>query len=135
MKNVKNEVFLTIEEAFDNALEDLKGKSQEKEKRSKIYVWRQRFKEGNLSHKKIAAILQDAGLHKVVEERWMPIDPKVLKEALMPNLSVSKERKERKKVPVLRTEKITISLSKPRRKKILEAFPKEVNIRQMIKLE
>lgn len=62
--------FLTIEEAFDNALQNLKGKSKEKE-RGKIYVWKQRFKEGNLSHKKIASILENAGLQKVVEEKWV----------------------------------------------------------------
>lgn len=75
MSKVKKEkdVFLTVEQAFDNALNSIKGLSKEK---GKIYVWKQRFKEGNLSHKKIAAILENAGFHKVVEERWIPLDPK-----------------------------------------------------------
>lgn len=79
MSKVKKEedVFLTVEQAFDNALDSIKGKSKEK---GKIYVWKQRFKEGNLSHKKIAAILENAGFHKVVEERWIPLDPKVQEE-------------------------------------------------------
>ncbi len=77
-RNAKSEeIFLTVEQAFDNALENIKDKSPEK---GKIYVWKQRFKEGNLSHKKIAAILENAGYHKVVEERWMPIDPKATQE-------------------------------------------------------
>lgn len=71
----KEEIFLTVEQAFDQALDSLKDKSKDEE-RGKIYVWKQRFKEGNLSHKKIAGILEKAGFHKVVEERWMPIDPK-----------------------------------------------------------
>lgn len=71
----KEDMFLTVEEAFDKALENLKDKSKDEE-RGKIYVWKQRFKEGNLSHKKIAGILEKAGMVKVVEEKWMPIDPK-----------------------------------------------------------
>ena len=74
-ENVKGDIFLTVEQAFDNALSVIKDKSRESE-RGKMYVWKQRFKEGNLSHKKIAAILENAGFHKVVEERWMPIDPR-----------------------------------------------------------
>ncbi len=69
------DIFLTVEQAFEYALESIKGKSKEQE-RGKFYVWKQRFKEGKLSHKKVAAILADAGFHKVVEERWMPVDPK-----------------------------------------------------------
>lgn len=75
----KGETFLTIEQAFDNALEKLKGKEK-----SKIYVWRQRYKEGNLSHKKIASILEKAGLEKVVEEKWKSIDPKNNPEEQLP---------------------------------------------------
>ena len=78
MAKTKNgDVFLTVEQAFDSALESIKCKSKEGEI-GKIYVWKQRFKEGNLSHKKIAAILENAGFHKVVEERWMPLDPKAI---------------------------------------------------------
>jgi hypothetical protein len=76
-ENVKNEdTFLTVEQAFDHALESLKSQAKE-EDRGKIYVWKQRFKEGNLSHKKIAGILEAAGFHKVVEERWMSLDLKI----------------------------------------------------------
>jgi hypothetical protein len=74
-RNKDGEVFLTVEQAFDKALDSLKDKSNDEE-RGKIYVWRQRYREGNLSHKKIAGILEKAGFHKVVEEKWMPIDPK-----------------------------------------------------------
>lgn len=76
-RNKDGEVFLTVEQAFDKALDSLKDKSNDDE-RGKIYVWRQRHKEGNLSHKKIAGILEKAGFRKVVEERWMPVDPKAL---------------------------------------------------------
>jgi hypothetical protein len=75
-ENVKGEeTFLTVEQAFDHAIESLKEQAKE-EDRGKIYVWKQRFKEGNLSHKKIAGILEAAGFHKVVEERWMSLDLK-----------------------------------------------------------
>lgn len=76
-EKIKEETFLTVEQAFDSALAAIKDKSRESE-RGKIYVWKQRFKEGALSHKKIAGILEKAGFHKVVEERWMPIDPKAM---------------------------------------------------------
>jgi hypothetical protein len=83
-ENEKKEgIFLTVEQAFENALANLKGKTHEKE-RGKIYVWRQRFKNGDLSHKKVAAILENAGMHKVVEERWITIDPNTLKEFQTP---------------------------------------------------
>jgi hypothetical protein len=72
------DMFLTVDQAFDNAIDSIKDKLGDIEK-GKIYVWKQRFKEGNLSHKKIATILEDAGFHKVVEERWMPLDPKVMR--------------------------------------------------------
>jgi hypothetical protein len=76
-KNVKSEdTFLTVEEAFDYALNHLKGQSKE-EDRGKIYVWKQRFKEGNLSHKKVAGILEAAGFHKAVEEKWISLDIKI----------------------------------------------------------
>lgn len=76
-KKRNEDVFLTVDQAFDKALDNLKDKSNEDE-RGKIYVWKQRFKEGNLSHKKIEGILEKAGFHKVVEEKWLPIDPKAL---------------------------------------------------------
>ena len=65
-----DQVFLTVENAFDSAIKNLK----DKDKLGKIYVWRQRFRQGTLSHKKVEAILKNAGFHKVVEERWMPIE-------------------------------------------------------------
>jgi hypothetical protein len=78
------DIFLTVDEALSRALESLKGnrtrKKTRKKTRGKIYVWKQRFKEGNLSHKKVAGILKKAGFHRVVEEKWMPIDPKALSE-------------------------------------------------------
>lgn len=79
VKSKKEDIFLTVEQAFDSALESIKGTSKENE-RGKIYVWKQRFKEGNLSHKKIAAILEGAGFHKVVEEKWLPLDPNTKQE-------------------------------------------------------
>jgi hypothetical protein len=79
MKSNNKESFLTVEQAFDYALENLKGKSSDAEK-SKVYVWRQRYREGKLSHKKISDILGEAGFSKVVEERWISLDPKPQKE-------------------------------------------------------
>lgn len=77
-ENAKSEdTFLTVEQAFDVALSKLKGQSKDDE-RGKIYVWKQRFKEGNLSHKKIAGILEVAGFHKVVEEKWISLETTVV---------------------------------------------------------
>lgn len=75
MKTNNKDSFLTVEQAFDHALENLKGKSSDAEK-SKVYVWRQRYREGKLSHKKISDILQEAGFAKVVEERWIALEEK-----------------------------------------------------------
>lgn len=76
IENKQQEHFLTIEQAFDFALESIKGTSKEKE-RGKIYVWRQRYKDGKLSHKKISDILEAAGFKKVVEERWMSLESNI----------------------------------------------------------
>lgn len=73
--NNSKESFLTVEQAFDYALENLKGKSSDAEK-SKVYVWRQRYREGKLSHKKISDILSEAGFAKAVEERWISLEEK-----------------------------------------------------------
>ena len=70
---INSETFLTIEQAFDLALENIKGKYNDDEK-GKIYVWRQRYKDGKLSHKKIWDILESAGFKKVVEERWIALN-------------------------------------------------------------
>ncbi len=65
--------FLTVEQALDLALEKIKDDYLEGE-RIKIYVWRQRYRAGKLSHKKIQTILEMAGFSKAVEEKWILID-------------------------------------------------------------
>jgi hypothetical protein len=62
--------FLSAEAAFMKAIEKLKGNSI---KRDKVYVWRQRYKEGKLSHKKVMDILESAGFKLVVEEKWIAL--------------------------------------------------------------
>jgi hypothetical protein len=111
---VKDSVFLTVEQAFDNALGAIKDKSKESE-RGKIYVWKQRFKEGNLSHKKIATILENAGFHKVVEERWMPIDLRS-KKIQAPPPAPEKKPERKRHAPEKK-------LKKRKRKVVEEAFP------------
>jgi hypothetical protein len=69
MKNeIKQDAFVTVDEAFELALYKILNLPK-----TKIYVWRQRYKDGKLSHKKVASILEAAGFKKVVEERWMPL--------------------------------------------------------------
>lgn len=60
--------FLNAETAFMMAIEKLKGSAI---KRDKVYVWRQRYKEGKLSHKKVMDILEKAGFKLAVEEKWI----------------------------------------------------------------
>lgn len=60
--------FLSAEEAFMKAIEKLKGNSI---KRDKVYVWRQRYKEGKLSHKKVQEILEKSGFKLAIEEKWI----------------------------------------------------------------
>ena len=104
--NVNEDMFLTVGEAFDKALENLKGKNEEE--RGKIYVWRQRFKEGNLSHKKIAIILEAAGMIKVVEERWLiaPELTKVKKEQPKSSSRPAKKQVTKKQKPKPKRSKI-----------------------------
>lgn len=116
--NLNEDQFLTVEEAFDKALENLKD--QNEQERGKIYVWRQRFKEGNLSHKKIGIILGAAGMVKVVEERWMVIYPsenKVTKKTKEPKQPKPKKEKESK------AKKQNKPQPKPKRKKIIYDEP------------
>lgn len=64
-------VNLTLGVAFNEALECLKLKLKKKpDERAKLYVWKQRFNEDALSHKKICAIIQKAGFEKSIDEKW-----------------------------------------------------------------
>lgn len=58
---------LTIEEAMMKALQIISKKEKEK---NKVYVWRQRLREGKLSYSLMYEILENAGFEKVVEEKW-----------------------------------------------------------------
>ncbi|MSP69101.1 MAG: hypothetical protein EXR20_02385 [Bacteroidetes bacterium] len=64
--NLKNQE-LSIEEAMMKALQIISKKEKEK---NKVYVWRQRLREGKLSHSLMYEILANAGFEKVVEEKW-----------------------------------------------------------------
>lgn len=64
--NLKNQE-LSIEEAMIKALQIISKKEKEK---NKVYVWRQRLREGKLSHSLMYEILSNAGFEKVVEEKW-----------------------------------------------------------------
>jgi hypothetical protein len=64
--NLKNQE-LPIEEAMMKALQIISKKEKEK---NKVYVWRQRLREGKLSHSLMYEILTNAGFEKVVEEKW-----------------------------------------------------------------
>lgn len=64
--NLKNQE-LSIEEAMMKALQIILKKEKEK---NKVYVWRQRLREGKLSHSLMYEILTNAGFEKVVEEKW-----------------------------------------------------------------
>jgi len=66
----KDETYLLVEEAFSMALEVVKDNPIP---RDKIYVWRQRFRDGGLSHKKVEEILKSAGFKKVVTEKWIKL--------------------------------------------------------------
>ncbi len=66
----ENQAFLSIENALNKAFEAVKN---DEDKRKHAYVWKQRFKKGTLSHKKISEILEEAGFKKVVEEQWIKI--------------------------------------------------------------
>lgn len=68
------DTYLLIEEAFSMALEVVKDNPIP---RDKIYVWRQRFRDGNLSHKKVEEILERAGFKKVVTEKWIKLRSKM----------------------------------------------------------
>ena len=62
--NLKNQE-LSIEEAMMKALQIIS-----KKEKNKVYVWRQRLREGKLSHSLMYEILANAGFEKVVEEKW-----------------------------------------------------------------
>lgn len=79
MSTTTKQSFLTVEQAFDFALDSLTEKIQGKE-RVRIYIWRKRYKDGKLSHKKISDILSAAGFAKVVEERWIVMPEKNMSE-------------------------------------------------------
>lgn len=74
------ESFLTIDQAFNAALEKLKTEMNEKDK-LKIHIWRSRYKGDKLSHKKVSDILAMAGFTKIVEEKWMALDQPKTEEA------------------------------------------------------
>lgn len=58
---------MPIEEAMRKALEIA---AEVKENRNKVYVWKQRLREGKLSHALMQEILHHAGFVRVVEEKW-----------------------------------------------------------------
>lgn len=58
---------MPIEEAMRKALEIA---AEVKENRNKVYVWKQRLREGKLSHDLMQEILHHAGFVRVVEEKW-----------------------------------------------------------------
>jgi len=58
---------MSIEEAMVKALEIA---AEVKENRNKVYVWKQRLREGKLSHALMKEILDQAGFVRVVEEKW-----------------------------------------------------------------
>jgi hypothetical protein len=97
-----DQVFLTVENAFDSAIKNLK----DKDKLGKIYVWRQRFRQGTLSHKKVEAILKNAGFHKVVEERWMPIELPISETPIILEEEEVKTKKTKKKKVVEKAVKV-----------------------------
>jgi len=123
-KNENEEgVFLSVEQAFAQALESLKYSSLNEEDKGKVYVWKQRFKEGNLSHSKVEAIMEKAGFHKVVEEKWMLLEPlEPIKKEEVKDVKVKKTRS--KKVKVI-TPTLEVKVKKSRAKKssdLEEAF-------------
>lgn len=63
--------YLNMDNAFSIALEMLKDKDVP---RDKVYVWRQRYKEGKLSQKKVDEILAQAGFKPVVEPKYIHLD-------------------------------------------------------------
>ena len=58
MVTINEETFLTVDQAFDFALTSLMATISEKDK-VRIYIWRKRYKDGKLSHKKVADIFYD----------------------------------------------------------------------------
>lgn len=62
--------YMSTDDAFSLALEMVKGIHIP---RDKVYVWRQRFREGSLSHKKIQEIMELAGFKVVIEEKWIQL--------------------------------------------------------------
>ena len=118
-KEKASKVFLTVEQAFDIVIQNLKHE-KDKSKKGKFYVWKQRFKEGNLSHKKIAIILKEAGFHKVVEERWMPIElpPNSLESSKPP-----KKKQDKKKQEQQEQEEVEILILEDAFPILEEAFP------------
>jgi len=68
-ENNNQDAFITLDEAFELALQKITNLPK-----TKIYVWRQRYKDGKLSHKKVSAILETYGFKKVVEERWISLN-------------------------------------------------------------
>ena len=72
MRTMKNEEptgeAKSIDEAIQIALEIVAKKN--KKERNKVYVWRQRIREGKLSRELQNEILAEAGFTCVVEEKW-----------------------------------------------------------------
>ena len=58
-----------MEDAFVYALEKIKKKTKPGN-RAKLYVWKQRFYEGNMSYRKMAQILKTAGFFISVSQKW-----------------------------------------------------------------
>lgn len=68
---MSNSKEMSIEEAMKKALEIA---AEVKENRNKVYVWKQRLREGKLSHTLMQEILTHAGFVRVVEEKWALVE-------------------------------------------------------------
>lgn len=67
--------FLSVSQAIDLAFQKIIDDNKKKgTENNSAYIWRQRFKQGKLSHKKASEILEEAGFKKVVEEKWIMIN-------------------------------------------------------------
>jgi hypothetical protein len=120
-ENEEMGVFLSVEQAFNQALDSLKHSSLNEEDKGKVYVWKQRFKEGNLSHSKVEAIMEKAGFHKVVEERWMLLEPlEPIKKEEVKEAKVKKTRA--KKVKVIAPSEVKKKSRSKKSSELEEAF-------------
>lgn len=89
--------FLSVPEAMENAFKEMIEKNKmEGAENSSVYIWRQRYNQGKLSHKKINEILEEAGFKKVVEEKWIFIN----KSKRIPQPTITNERNDRGKKQV-----------------------------------